>query len=113
MNIKALLTPHRLSMLPFYLIVVAVLVFAGVQRLRTWYSQSNEDTAQGDCTVICGKFDQCLAEIFPSEKLKPFKYTILTGCQNGCAKQKKHLASCFEGNLSCKDATMCIMGKLK
>lgn len=113
MNVKRFLTPHRRSMLPFYLIVVAVVIFAGVQRAHTYYTSSMDESTQADCNAVCGKFEQCLAEIYPSEKLKPFKFTIVAGCQNGCAKQKKHLAACFQGNLSCQDASMCIMGKLK
>ncbi|MBL8022138.1 MAG: Cys-rich protein [Leptospirales bacterium] len=113
MSLKTLLTPHRRSMLPFYFIVVAVIAFAGLQRVHTWYSDSVSDSSQADCNAVCGKFEQCLAEIYTSETLKPFKFTIVAGCQNGCAKQKKHLASCFQGSSTCQEATMCIMGKLK
>lgn len=104
---------HHLSLIPFYVFCLATLVFAIVSHKQQ--GDSGADTSGGngpDCEVICGRFAECLAVVYPPEQVKMYAWTIAAGCRNGCAKQRKRLGECFTPGATCPAIQGCIGSKL-
>ncbi len=100
-------------MLPFYLFVCAVVLFAGVRRLTGLVHESDPVQVQADCEKICGRFVQCMAAVAPAEQFARNSFILNAGCRNGCAKQGQTMGDCFTDQTTCPQIAQCIAGKLR
>jgi Cys-rich protein (TIGR04453 family) len=98
-------------MLPFYVFVCVITVFAGVRRLTGW-NGSDPVPVQADCEKICGRFVQCMAAVAPADQFQRHSFILSAGCRNGCAKQGQTMGDCFSEGATCPQIAQCIGGKL-
>lgn len=103
---------HR-AMLPFYVFVGAVVLFAGVRRITDLTGDSGPVQVQADCEKICSRFVQCMAAVAPAEQFSQHRFILNAGCRNGCAKQGQTMGDCFTEQAECPQIAQCIAGKLR
>lgn len=104
---------HR-AMLPFYIFVAVVVLFAGGRRIAGLVVVPEESQVQSDCEKICGKFQQCLQSFLQPAQYKQYSFIIGAGCRNGCARQSETMGACFENPAAeCMQIAECIGSKLR
>lgn len=107
------LSNYQKAMMPFYVFVVAVILFAAGRRITNYLSPEETTSGIADCEEICGRFSQCMSSVLAPEQYKQYSFLIASGCRNGCAKQKGLMGSCFTEKAQCMEIAQCIGSKLR
>ena len=107
-----------LNLLPLYVFVVAVGVYAGSKSFSRSVSAAPAaatTSADFSCTNFCGTFVRCLKDNGSlTTEHRSMVPAIQDGCFSGCNKHQGMISSCYQGTgTGCEEMVSCFQDRLR